>query len=104
MGNLFAGRLDEKKLMLQTISVSIKGKVQGVYFRHSSLEKAKEYGLKGSVKNLDDGSVEIIATGLPDQLNQFTEWCKLGPRNAVVSSIEVTPLPLQMFSDFIITR
>ena len=90
--------------MLQTISVIIKGKVQGVYFRHSSREKAKGYGLKGTVRNLNDGSVEIIATGLPDQLNQFTEWCKLGPRSAVVSSIEVTPLPLQMFSDFIITR
>ncbi len=90
--------------MLQTISVIIKGKVQGVYFRHSSLEKAKAYGVKGTVKNLDDGSVEIIATGLPDQLNQFTEWCKLGPRSAVVESIDVTPLPLNLFTDFIITR
>jgi acylphosphatase len=89
--------------MLQTISVIIKGKVQGVYFRHSSRVKAEGYGLKGTVKNLNDGSVEIIATGLPDQINQFTEWCKRGPRNAVVSSLEVTPLPLQLFPDFIIT-
>ena len=90
--------------MQQTVSIIVKGKVQGVYYRQSTREKANKFRITGTVKNLDNGDVEIIATGLTEQLNQFTEWCRQGPRRAVVTSVIVTPLSLQTFTGFLITQ
>jgi len=71
--------------MEQTLSITISGKVQGVFFRQSAKEKALELGLTGQVKNLGDGNVHIIASGTREQLSAFTDWCKKGPRRAVVT-------------------
>jgi acylphosphatase len=49
--------------MLQTISITVIGLVQGVYYRQSTKEKALELGISGFVKNLPDGNVRILATG-----------------------------------------
>ena len=59
--------------MLQTISVIVKGNVQGVYYRQSTREQARIFQITGTVKNLRDGTVEIIATGTQEQLGQFTK-------------------------------
>ena len=90
--------------MLQTISVIVKGKVQGVFYRQSTREQARILQITGTVKNLPDGSVEIIATGTSEQLNQFTTWCRQGPSRAVVTDLIITPLSLQSFNDFSIIR
>jgi acylphosphatase len=90
--------------MLQTLSVIVKGKVQGVYFRQSTKEKARELNIRGTVKNLPDGSVEIIATGTEQQLEQLCSWCRQGPSRAIVIDLIITPLSLQSFNDFSITR
>lgn len=90
--------------MLQTIRIVIKGKVQGVFFRQSAKEKAIELNVHGNVKNLPDGTVEIIATASEKQLQELTQWCNHGPPRAVVTDIISTPLPLQPFSNFIIIR
>jgi acylphosphatase len=90
--------------MQQTICILVKGKVQGVFYRQSTREKAKELQITGSVKNLPDESVEIIATGGPVQLQQLIEWCRQGPPRAVVIDLNVTPLSLQSFNDFSIIR
>ncbi len=90
--------------MPETISILVKGKVQGVFFRQSTREKATELGLTGEVKNKDDGSVSIIATGLPDQLDALAQWCQEGPARAKVISVHVENLPLQEFHDFNIVR
>ena len=90
--------------MLQTIRLVISGKVQGVFYRQSTKEKATELGITGTVKNLRDGSVEVTATGTVKQLEQFTQWCNQGPPRAVVTDIVSTPLPLQPFTNFIIIR
>lgn len=90
--------------MPETISILVKGKVQGVFFRQSAREKATELGLTGEVKNKKDGSVSIIATGLPDQLDALTQWCKQGPARANVISVYVENLPLQEFQGFNIVR
>lgn len=90
--------------MLQTIRLIVEGKVQGVFYRQSTREKATATGIKGTVKNLPDGNVEIIATGTTDQLEQLTQWCNQGPPRAVVTKVSSTPLPLQPFSNFIIIR
>jgi acylphosphatase len=90
--------------MLQTISVIVKGKVQGVYYRQSTREKARALQITGTVKNLKDGSVELIATGTTEQLEQLTTWCRQGPPRATVTDLIITPLSLQSFNDFSIIR
>lgn len=90
--------------MLQTISIIVIGKVQGVYFRQSTKEKAKELEISGEVKNLPDGNVHIVATGLKEQLDAFMEWCKQGPSRAVVKEIKVQAIELKTFKDFSIVR
>lgn len=86
--------------MQQTISIVISGKVQGVFFRQSSREKAIKTGICGEVKNMADGSVVITATGSKEQLEQFIQWCRLGPPKAVVKNVGVKELQLQIFDHF----
>ena len=90
--------------MQQTLSITITGKVQGVFFRQNAKEKALALGLTGQVKNLDDGNVHIIASGTPEQLAAFTDWCKKGPPRAVVVGVEISELPLKEFEHFTILR
>ena len=91
-------------LMAETICLTIEGKVQGVFYRQSAKEKAGQLGITGTVRNLKDGKVEIIATGSSGQLEQFIQWCNQGPPRAVVTNITATPLTLQPFHNFIILR
>lgn len=90
--------------MLLTYSITISGKVQGVYYRQSTKEKAITLDLTGSVMNKKNGDVEIIATGIKDKLEELADWCRQGPSNAVVKNIIVKELPLQIFERFIIQR
>jgi acylphosphatase len=92
------------QVMEQTISITISGLVQGVYYRQSTKEKALELGVSGVVKNLPDGNVHILATGTADQLNELVHWCKQGPAHAKVSSVQVEPLDRQVFMSFVIQR
>lgn len=82
----------------------VKGLVQGVYFRASAQQKAEELGITGEVKNLADGSVEIAACGTEEQLQQLLNWCRVGPRHAVVEQVIVSDLPQQNFKGFNIIR
>jgi acylphosphatase len=77
--------------------------VQGVYFRQSTLEKALELGITGTVCNREDGTVEILAEGSKEQMKNFIDWCKVGPRKARVDRIDINEQPLKNFTGFIIT-
>lgn len=90
--------------MLKTLSIIVFGKVQGVYYRQSTKEKAIELGITGKVKNLRNGSVFITATGTAEQLALFTEWCKKGPPHALVAGVEIIEIPLKDFEKFRIVR
>jgi acylphosphatase len=87
-----------------TLSILVSGKVQGVYYRHSTKEKAKELGVTGEVKNLPDNNVFIIATGTKEQLDELISWCKQGPARAVVKNIITETITLQYFEEFRIVR
>ena len=67
--------------------IIVKGKVQGVWYRKSTMEKAMELGIKGVVKNQPDGNVYIEAEGEGNQLSAFLEWCSQGPEFAKVSDV-----------------
>ena len=90
--------------MLQTISITVSGKVQGVFYRQSTREKATKLGITGFVKNMPDDTVYIEATGAKEQLDEFKTWCKQGPPKASVTNIDIKELSLQHFSHFRIER
>ena len=89
---------------MQTISITVSGKVQGVFYRQSTKEKALSLGITGTVENLKNGDVYIIATGTAEQLAALTTWCHKGPSRAVVSNVEAKELPLQFFERFSIEK
>jgi acylphosphatase len=86
--------------MLKTISIKVLGKVQGVFYRQSSRIKAQSLGITGTVRNLPDGTVNIIATGDEKELEAFKLWCRQGPPRAIVNSLEIKELVYMSFSDF----
>lgn len=90
--------------MLQSVSILVSGKVQGVYYRQSTCEKALALGLTGTVKNQPDGSVLIQASGPSQHLHQLIAWCRQGPSMAEVTSVEVTAIEPTAFIGFSIIR
>lgn len=90
--------------MQQTVSITVSGKVQGVYYRQSTKEKALSLDLKGQVKNMPDGSVYIIATGEKNNIKQLIDWCHQGPPRAIVSHVSVKELSFRLFEKFDIVR
>jgi len=74
---------------MKRIHLIIHGKVQGVFYRDNTQKKASELGLKGFVKNLPDGTVEIIAEGPEDKLNELSEFCRNNPGYSNVTDIEI---------------
>ncbi len=75
--------------MDKQIHIIVKGKVQGVYFRDYTQRQALKLGLKGTVRNKSDGSVEIQGQGDLSQLQKLEEWCWEGPPYSSVVAVNV---------------
>jgi len=75
---------------MKRVHLVISGRVQGVYFRQSSLEFAAGMGLDGWVRNRPDGTVELVAQGSSEDLERLVKWCHVGPTAAKVSALERT--------------
>ena len=73
---------------MERLHIIATGKVQGVYFRAGAQEKALSLGLTGFVKNRDNDSVELIAEGEQDALEELLMWCSKGPKDAKVKDME----------------
>lgn len=82
----------------------ISGKVQGVFYRKSTKEKADELGITGYVMNMPDGSVYAEAEGEESDISKFIAWCHIGPAAAKVTEIKVENAELADFPDFRIWR
>ena len=89
---------------MKTVRLTIKGKVQGVFYRATAKDVADLTGVKGWVKNLPNDNVEIIATATEEILQKFINWCKQGPPKARVDDVIVEELDLQEFNGFRIIR
>ena len=87
--------------MEQSIILTIHGKVQGVGFRYFVKQKADSLGIKGFVKNLLNGSVQVEADGEPEMLQLFIQLCEAGPSHAWIQKIDIQYCPVQGFSGFI---
>jgi len=68
----------------------VRGRVQGVWFRVHTREKAEELGLAGYVRNMPDGGVEVVARGAPGPMDDLEAWLWQGPELARVDTVERT--------------
>ncbi len=90
--------------MQKTVAITVRGKVQGVWFRKYAQDKAVQLQLTGTVRNTSEGDVAIVATGSEDQLADFIEWCWMGSPKSKVTSVTVEDKELQEFKGFEVVR
>ena len=67
---------------------TVKGRVQGVFFRESTRRVAEGLGITGHAINLSNGDVEVLACGEPAALDKLAEYLKEGPTMAVVRNVQ----------------
>lgn len=84
--------------------ITITGRVQGVSFRISTKAVADQLGVKGFVKNQKDGSVYIEAEATEICMQEFLNWCKLGPDEALVEKVDLLPNDIKMHQNFNILK
>jgi acylphosphatase len=83
-----------------TVRVVIRGRVQGVGYRWWACEQARHLGVGGWVRNQRDGSVEVLASGEAEAVDELLEACRRGPASARVASVERFEAPDEDFAGF----
>lgn len=78
---------------VRRVHVWISGHVHGVFFRATTQRQALAHGVRGWVRNLDDGRVEAVFEGEAAAVNQLVAWCQTGPPNAYVTDVTVLEEP-----------
>jgi acylphosphatase len=71
------------------VQLTIRGRVQGVFYRASAAYEAQNLGLTGWVRNCPDGSVEAVAEGDRNKIEDLIAWCRRGPKGARVETVEI---------------
>lgn len=69
--------------------VFVFGRVQGVYYRANTRDTAKQKGVDGWVRNLDDGRVEAVFEGPEEAVGEMVQWCHTGSPAATVEDVDV---------------
>ena len=88
---------------MKQVKLIVSGKVQGVFFRHYTRQQALKLGLRGYVRNLVNGDVEIIAQGDSPQVDRLIEWAKFGSPAAEVNNLKLEVMSNEdEFQDFAI--
>ena len=85
---------------MRTLQIKVIGKVQGVGFRYYANKRAREFGVKGFVKNSTDGSVYIEAEGEASDVKTFLAWCEKGPAWSRVAELKISEIPFVGFKTF----
>lgn len=85
---------------MKAIQITISGRVQGVFFRASTKAVADQMGIKGFVKNQQDGTVLIHAEGNRLFMDEFIDWCKFGPDDAKVEDASVEDAEVKNYRNF----
>lgn len=86
----------------QCVYFRVSGRVQGVFYRASTLEHARRLGLTGWVRNSDNGDVELVACGTVAQLEALEQWLWQGPPSARVTGVRRREAPFVAFDGFTI--
>lgn len=85
---------------MESIEITIKGRVQGVGFRYYVKKVAQKLAVKGYVKNMPNGDVLIVGKARKDVLENFLSYCRAGPPMSNVQSVDYQKIPDVCFSDF----
>jgi acylphosphatase len=86
--------------MKKSIRIYLTGTVQDVFFRAFIKENAERYNVKGFVRNLEDGRIEIFLEGNIDDVNKMLELSKKGPKNSIIRGFEIKDEKFQDFKNF----
>lgn len=86
------------------VHVWVSGLVQGVAFRYHTRVLARELGVRGWVRNLPDGRVEVWAEGERAELERLVAWLRHGPPSAHVQGVEVVHAPARGLASFDVDR
>ena len=88
--------------LVETRLVRVRGRVQGVGYRHACVQQARALGVTGWVRNRTDDSVEALLQGTPAQLQRLCDWMRDEVPTARVDRMDVTPVapPVTRFSSF----
>ena len=85
---------------MKTYRFIVYGKVQGVWYRKTIKEEASKEGIKGYVKNLPDGTVEVVANLKQEDMEKFLKILKKGSLLSKVENIEMGEIMPMYFEDF----
>ena len=89
---------------MKRVRAVISGRVQGVCYRAYARDRAIELGVRGYVKNLPDGNVELVAVGDEDRVEALLHWAAQGPPGARVDRVLVKDLDAgESFDRFVVT-
>ncbi|MFA5103006.1 MAG: acylphosphatase [Candidatus Thermoplasmatota archaeon] len=77
--------------MKTRVHVLISGRVQGVWYRASTKQKADELGVTGWVRNTPEGNVEAVFEGEKTRIDEMIAWCWIGPPMANVTDVKMLP-------------
>ena len=86
--------------MKKAVRLYLTGSVQGIFFRAFIKENAERHNVKGFVRNLEDGRIEIFLEGNPDGVNKMIEISKKGPRHAQIRKVTMKSEIFQDFKSF----
>jgi len=85
---------------MKHLDITVKGRVQGVFYRASTKAVADQLGIRGTIKNQPDGDVFIEAEGESAMLDMFLDWCHEGPQDAEVTAVETNEGELKNYRNF----
>lgn len=86
--------------MKKAVRLYIKGTVQGIFFRQFIKENAERNDIRGFVRNLEDGRVEVFIEGDTKNVEKMIELCKKGPRHAKINHVGIRSERVQDFREF----
>jgi acylphosphatase len=82
------------------LKLTVRGRVQGVFFRDSTRREARRRGVAGWAANLPDGSVEVVLEGTPEDVRGLVAYIERGPGHAEVSDVRESPLAVRGLRGF----
>ena len=85
---------------MMSVHVRISGRVQGVYYRAYTRDRAKSLGINGWVRNIPGGGVEAVLEGERRQVGELLKAMKSGPSGSVVLGMELSEIEAKCYNDF----
>ena len=86
--------------MKKSVRLYVQGSFQGIFFRNFVKENAEKSDVRGFVRNLEDGRVEVFIEGDQDKVEKMIEICKKGPRHSQIRNVEVKEEKFQGLKEF----